>query len=300
MVHRLATATVKHLENWRMHPSVVHRPAHAKDRTASIYLELQQIRAVLFQRYSAECFTLMIHPVSRALFYRTFSGKGYKNKTAKSCLCAQCFAGREAFQQLAVLVDTICSGLPDVEHAAEQLKQRLSALHRYIRIDFPTHLARSSDCSTHCTVFALSQPGKAEFHSACDHQHDTSCRECNERWHILDDIAALAARPQPQLSPAEQQAAAESRQTELASHRVTLQKYMGHKVRSKPCRARNASLSDVHAMPDLPAYDPGSGYPYAWTRVVIAWLGSVYDVQQQGSKTDALRVYPSRPSVSAC
>ena len=47
-VHRLKTAAVVHLENWRLHPSVVHRPSHAKDRTASIYLELQQIRAVLF------------------------------------------------------------------------------------------------------------------------------------------------------------------------------------------------------------------------------------------------------------
>ena len=121
-VHRLKTAAVVHLENWRLHPSIVHRPSHAKDRTASIYLELQQIRAVLFQRYSAQYYTLIIHPVSRALFYRTFSGKGYMGKTAKSCLCSQCFADREAFQQLAALVETICADLPDAQPAAEQLK----------------------------------------------------------------------------------------------------------------------------------------------------------------------------------
>ena len=104
----------------------------------------------------------MIHPVSRALFYRTFSGKGYKDKTVKSCLCSQCFANREAFQQLAALVETICAGLSDAQPAAEQLKQRLSAIQNN-RINFHVQLVRSSDCSTYCTPLPSATPARQTF-----------------------------------------------------------------------------------------------------------------------------------------
>ena len=77
-------------------------------------------------------------------------------------------AGAEAFQMLETLVDNLARNGANVAWGRE-IEGGLTAGRQYLKGEHKSHLGPNEDCADHCTVFTLSDQGKEEFASVCDH-----------------------------------------------------------------------------------------------------------------------------------
>ncbi|XP_078363752.1 uncharacterized protein LOC144647960 [Oculina patagonica] len=96
-------------------------------------------------------------------------------------------AGAEAFETLEKLVTNLAGNGAGLAWGHE-IERALTAGRQYLKGEFKSHLGGGECCADHCTVFALSDPKKAEFASPCDHSHDMSCSDCQNIKNVLKDI----------------------------------------------------------------------------------------------------------------
>lgn len=52
------------------------------------------------------------------------------------------------------------------------LKQELQNGRNYLKLDYRTHISRSSNIADHCSTFALSDANNSTWQEECDHEHD--------------------------------------------------------------------------------------------------------------------------------
>ncbi|KAL9967966.1 hypothetical protein ACROYT_G026285 [Oculina patagonica] len=93
----------------------------------------------------------------------------------------------EAFETLEKLVTNLAGNGAGLAWGHE-IERALTAGRQYLKGEFKSHLGGGECCADHCTVFALSDPKKAEFASPCDHSHDMSCSDCQNIKNVLKDI----------------------------------------------------------------------------------------------------------------
>ena len=129
--------------------------------------------------------------VSRSKFLEFLADDQLRLMVGKSCLCGPCEEyGHDNFVALVSLVKALCLG-----KATEQsFLQRIEKLRNYLTHDYRRQCERSTSCADLCIDYALScgEPteadGVGEWGVTCAHDHSMSCAECNERFHVLDDL----------------------------------------------------------------------------------------------------------------
>jgi len=53
-----------------------------------------------------------------------------------------------------------------------RLKQALHDARNYLKLDYRTHVSKSSKIADHCSTFGLSDAQNSAWREKCDHEHD--------------------------------------------------------------------------------------------------------------------------------
>lgn len=67
----------------------------------------------------------------------------------------------------------------------------LQKAQRCLKLGYALHCSENSQCTSHCTVFALSNAYDTCFKSLCEHEHSEICDECSNVFQLLDSTSEI-------------------------------------------------------------------------------------------------------------
>lgn len=76
--------------------------------------------------------------------------------------------------------------IPQVER--KRLPKQVESAENYLKSRHIGHCSMNSNCVTHCTTFALSDPNCDDQHTACEEKHTVNCLDCLNIIQTLDEI----------------------------------------------------------------------------------------------------------------
>ena len=145
---------------------------------------LKQVPEKLWKKYESEVGKDL--QVSRSKFLEYLKQPIFCLLRGKTCLCGPCIEhGTQAFEELRMTIDALAVAGLD-KKVADSLQRRADALHDHLAHGYRSKCSLSSRCATRCIPFALS--GSGVFGCACDHTHEMSSMEDNERFYLVQDL----------------------------------------------------------------------------------------------------------------
>ncbi|CAF1356373.1 unnamed protein product [Adineta ricciae] len=72
-----------------------------------------------------------------------------------------------------------------------RLKQALHDARNYLKLDYRTHISKSSRVPDHCSIFGLSDAQNSAWREKCDHEHDEECDACLRLREAFDHISSI-------------------------------------------------------------------------------------------------------------
>lgn len=67
----------------------------------------------------------------------------------------------------------------------------LQKAQRYLKLGYALHCSENSQCTSHCTIFALSGDYDDCFKSLCEHEHTEICDECCNVFQLLYSVSKI-------------------------------------------------------------------------------------------------------------
>jgi hypothetical protein len=134
---------------------------------------LQAKKSHIIQQYQMHCQEVLLESLSDRTLRYILDGIGANEQEALSGIDDLVKDAREAWIKLEELLPFFKISKEDRTDILTSIKQ--SKL--YLKTLFINHCsqAKTKLCSTHCTVFSLSQQGSVNYNEKCNHQHTDFC-----------------------------------------------------------------------------------------------------------------------------
>ena len=70
-----------------------------------------------------------------------------------------------------LIVNAICSSARELPETVIRLKKTLHNRRNYLKLDYRTHVSKSSRVANHCSTFSLGDTQNSAWREKCDHNH---------------------------------------------------------------------------------------------------------------------------------
>ena len=74
-----------------------------------------------------------------------------------------------------IVLEELIVKLPIDRQEKQILQTTIENGNLYMKSAYSVHCSEENECPSHCTIYALSQFGKAVFSQACSHEHKSIC-----------------------------------------------------------------------------------------------------------------------------
>lgn len=135
------------------------------------------VSARIIANYLEYCKETEFQTFSRASLYRILKACRASKRKAMHGLDNTTALGMNAMESLQKVVTRLGEYGLDMEKK-DTLIDMINICNQHLKFDVKSHFSRSSSCSDHCTMFALSDPTDTCFSSNCDHDHSDICSNC--------------------------------------------------------------------------------------------------------------------------
>ncbi|XP_061172966.1 uncharacterized protein LOC133182226 [Saccostrea echinata] len=135
------------------------------------------VSARIIANYQEYCKESDFETFSRASLYRILKACRASKRKAMHGLDNTTALGMDAMESLQKVVTRLVEYGMETEKK-ENLIDMINICNQHLKFDVKSHFSRSSSCSDHCTMFALSDPADKCFSSNCDHDHSDTCSNC--------------------------------------------------------------------------------------------------------------------------
>ena len=121
-----------------------------------------------------------VQPLSRATLFRILEVREASQQKSLSGLDNTAADGSTGFVRMEKIVD----GLKQIGQEkgwSEDIKQSLQSSKRYLKTEYRDHCHEGdSTCPDHRSKYALSDPYDPDLQGKCQHDHNSSCRQCDD------------------------------------------------------------------------------------------------------------------------
>ncbi|XP_062609789.1 uncharacterized protein LOC134271605 [Saccostrea cucullata] len=135
------------------------------------------VSARIIANYQEYCKESDFQTFSRASLYRILKACQASKRKAMHGLDNTTALGMDAMESLHKVVTRLGEYGMETEKK-ENLIDMINICNQHLKFDAKSHFSRSSSCSDHCTIYALSDPADTCFSSNCDHEHSDTCSYC--------------------------------------------------------------------------------------------------------------------------
>lgn len=95
-------------------------------------------------------------------------------------MCFRAISGLDDFSVAAaegwLLLKNISNNLSIDADKKRNILDRIEESCLYLKASYSIRCSNTSECSSHCPIFALSHPNQKEFFETCSHQHNVYCK----------------------------------------------------------------------------------------------------------------------------
>ena len=137
--------------------------------------------------YQEKCRRENMEPLNERTCFRIMEMCSASKQKSLQGLDDTSTSGAEAFETLETIVENLARNGAGVSWGRE-IGRALTAGRQYLKGDYKSLLGPDECCADHYTIFALSDPGRKEFASLCDHNHNLYCSEYQNIKYVLKDI----------------------------------------------------------------------------------------------------------------
>ena len=150
-------------------------------------------RCTIIKQYLDFCKEENFTPLSHATMWRVLEVQEASQRKSLKGLDNTAADGVDGFDALHEILDKLEEEGADKEWCAQKRK-RLKEAKLYLKTTYRDHCQKESMCPDHCRAFSLSDPDDADYRTACSHEHDFSCRDCEALKEVIQEIQFAIAK----------------------------------------------------------------------------------------------------------
>ena len=74
-----------------------------------------------------------------------------------------------------IILTELVAQIPIDRNEKRRLQSAIESANLYLKSTYKMRCSDDSECQSHCTIFALSEPDKSSFFQTCSHEHKSIC-----------------------------------------------------------------------------------------------------------------------------